>query len=79
MHIKEETLSYEKYLQSPYAIVIDNDFLKLMCHYQLSPKIKVFSRISPENKALIVRNIRKSIHQKRKQMRWLERIFSDEE
>ncbi len=45
-------------MQGHYPIVIDNDFLKLTNHLRLNPKIKVYSRISPENKALIVRRIR---------------------
>jgi len=41
--------------QNQFAIAIDNDFLSLIPQPQITSKIKLFSRISPENKVKIVR------------------------
>jgi magnesium-transporting ATPase (P-type) len=41
--------------QTEFAIAIDNDFLSLIPQPQITSKIKLFSRISPENKVKIVR------------------------
>lgn len=41
--------------QTEFAIAIDNDFLSLLPEPQITGKIKLFSRISPENKVKVVR------------------------
>lgn len=56
--VSSAALSYEEYLSSPRPIVVDNDFLRLREDLRLSPRIRVYSRISPENKALVVRKLR---------------------
>lgn len=38
----------------PYPIAIDNDFLKLNPQPAVTSNMKLFARISPENKALVV-------------------------
>ena len=46
------------------SVVIDNDFLKLKLDFpdlEMNPCIKVYSRISPENKAMIVRTLKQEI------------------
>jgi magnesium-transporting ATPase (P-type) len=45
--------------ETNYAIAIDNDFLMLKPEPILTSTIKLFARISPENKALIVRKFKK--------------------
>jgi magnesium-transporting ATPase (P-type) len=43
------------------STIVDNDFLILTKEhpgFELAPKIKVYARISPENKALIVRTLK---------------------
>lgn len=56
--IARQRISYEDYINSPRPIVIDNDFLKIREDLDISPKIRVYARISPENKAKIVRSIK---------------------
>ena len=52
-------------------MVIDNDFLKIEETYpdfELTSNIKVYSRISPENKALIVRTLKRTILKAREEL-----------
>jgi len=58
-------------------IIIDNDFLKTREDLKISPKIRVYARISPENKALIVRKIKSEIAKNRHSLTRLQKMFSD--
>lgn len=71
MAVSSAVLSYEEYLSSARPIVVDNDFLGLREELRLSPMIRVYSRISPENKARIVRKLREEIAGSRQQLGWL--------
>lgn len=71
MAVSSAVLSYEEYLSSARPIVVDNDFLQLREELRLSPMIRVYSRISPENKARIVRKLREEIAGSRQQLGWL--------
>lgn len=71
MAISSAVLSYEEYLSSARPIVVDNDFLSLREELRLSPMIRVYSRISPENKARVVRKLREEVASSRQQLGWL--------
>lgn len=45
-----------------WPIAVDNDFLKLYPHLLRISSIKVFARITPQNKALIVRKLKSQIN-----------------
>jgi hypothetical protein len=45
--IAKQRISYEDYINSPRPIVIDNNFLKIREDLGISPKIRVYARISP--------------------------------
>lgn len=77
--VKNAVLSYEEYHTSTRPIIVDNDFLKLREDIKLSPSIRVYSRISPENKALIVRKLREEIASNHQQLKWLDKVCSNEE
>ena len=69
IHILKELIQYEDYLNLNTSVVIDNDFLKLeskFTDFELTPRIKVYSRISPENKALVVRTLKNAFIKDRK-------------
>ena len=51
-------LTFEQYVSQPLPMAIDNDFLKMDPEPELPQTIKLFARISPESKALIVRRFR---------------------
>lgn len=71
MAVSSAVLSYEEYLSSARPIVVDNDFLSLREELRLSPMIRVYSRISPENKARVVRKLREEVASSRQQLGWL--------
>jgi magnesium-transporting ATPase (P-type) len=56
---------------------IDNDFIKVRPEDFLSDKVKVFARISPENKALIVRRHREREQAILKERKGLARLLGD--
>ena len=58
--VKEEkiTLSEEEYENQELSIAVDNNFLELIPCPKLPDKVTVFARISPENKAVIVKRIK---------------------
>lgn len=53
------------YLTSNYIYAIDNAFLELESRPFLSHQIRVFARISPENKAEIIRTYKKQDRERR--------------
>ena len=60
------------------SVVIDNDFLMLQKNtqgFQLTPNIKVYTRISPQNKAFIVKALKQVIAKKRRKMTKLQQLF----
>lgn len=56
--IKEEVISFADYLALEQSMVIDNDFLKFSENLKMNSRIKVFARISPENKALVIKRLK---------------------
>lgn len=57
IELDEET----DYLTQQYPIAVDNDFLMIQPKPVLSNKIQLFARISPENKAYVVRKYKEQI------------------
>jgi magnesium-transporting ATPase (P-type) len=54
------------------AMIVDNNFLMLAKTHpglELAPTIRVYSRISPENKAYIVKMLKKTINNQERRMR----------
>lgn len=49
------------YLTQSCAMAVDNDFLMLEPEPYLPDQIKLFSRISPENKALVVKRFKEQL------------------
>ena len=69
--VKREALPYRQYLTLDRAIIIDNDFLKLTQKLKLNTNVKVFARVSPEHKAMIVGKFKEAIKKERKALtRW---------
>lgn len=58
-----------------YAFAIDNDFLKLRPEPLLVPSVKLFARISPENKALIVKRFKTQYEASFELLSCYEKIF----
>ena len=58
--VKQEkvTLTENDYTSQELPIAIDNDFLELSPPPALSNNLKIFARIPPENKAIIVKRIK---------------------
>jgi magnesium-transporting ATPase (P-type) len=59
------------------SIIVDNDFLKFSEKLRINTNIKVFARISPENKAAIIRKIKDEIEKVRRAIPRGQRIFAD--
>lgn len=75
--LKKETITFDQYMQMERSIIIDNDFLKFSENLRMNNNIKVFARISPENKALIVKRIKGEIEKARKKIPRCQRIFDN--
>ena len=56
--IKEDVITFADYLSLEQSLVIDNDFLKFSENLKMNSRIKVFARISPENKALVIKRLK---------------------
>lgn len=56
---------------------VDNDFVKKLGPDFLHHKIKVFARITPENKALIVRKHKELFQKEREASNWKDQLFGD--
>ena len=65
------------YMNSDYSLVVDNDFLTLNPPPAISNSIKVFARISSENKAYIIKKFKNKISEERKAQGRLKRFFGD--
>ena len=79
--VLKEKISYEEYISIQSSVVIDNDFLKLKNKFSdldMPPYIKVYSRISPENKALIVRTLKEEITAAREALPTMQKIMGVE-
>ena len=58
--IKEEKITFneEEYEAQTLPIAIDNDFLELVPPPKIANNVVIFARVSPENKAIIVRRLK---------------------
>ena len=69
--MKRDRLTYEEYMNGINPMIVDNGFLMLIKDEQdleLPPNIRVYARISPENKAFIVRSLKNTISNNTKKM-----------
>lgn len=76
--MRQQKVSYHEYLTVYRSVVVDNSFLKLRKDLNLSPFIRVYARISPENKAMIVRRLKAEIAKERKRLTSFDKLLSNQ-